>query len=180
MAAEAAMSRVDYDVEGNPGRLYSMSAGEYAQVELYDAYFSVAWSTSFPVDKSLAELADLLPEASNEVGSGRLVVENSSGSDPISAAAALRNIVEEPTVVRAMRLEYTHFALTWRVAHETTAGRKSPAQIGLISDAYDPEHIVEMIHRTATAGVAYSADSIIRDADFVSGQVPNGFLLATQ
>lgn len=177
--AESAIGRVDYAVEGRPARLYRI-ADEYAQVELYGAYFSVVWSTVLPVEKSLAELADLLPEASNDTGTGRLVLGESAQDDPVSAAAVLRRVMEEPGTVQALRLEYPHFTLTWRAARESANGRQSPAQIGLIADVYNSEPIVDLIHRTATPRVAGAAGQIIRDAEFVPKQVPVGSLLAAQ
>jgi hypothetical protein len=177
--AESAIGRVDYVVEGRPARLYRI-ADEYAQVELYGAYFSVAWSTQLPVEKSLAELADLLPEASNDTGTGRLMLEESAQDDPVSAAAVLHRVMEEPGTVHALRLEYPHFTLTWRAARESANGRQSPAQIGLIADVYNSEPIIDLIHRTATARVAGAADQIVHDAEFVPNQVPIGPLLAAQ
>jgi hypothetical protein len=175
---------IEYEVEGRAAHRMDIGKDEFFQVELYHAYFSMAWSTDLPIVAALKRLTLPVPDPD---GSAIVFDERSQEHIEQPARQLLEALIAGHQSYPFVRIELPHIVVTWE-EHTPASGptsrlpsaRDSDARkgrAGIISDVFDPKYCVKLLEATATTSVATSSEELIRRASYVGTQVPHGDLL---
>ena len=175
---------IDYDVAGRPSRRVNVGGQEFFQVELYDGYFSMAWSTDLPVVAALARLPLPPPDPEDSA-----IVFDPRSQEHVERPARklLEALIAGHESYPFVRIELPHITVTWE-EHASASGptsrlpsaRDSDARkgrAGIIADVFDPKYCVKLLEATGTPSVATSSEELIGRASYVGAQIPHGELL---
>lgn len=146
-----------YDAAGHEGRLFELGAGEYFQLEIYDAHYSAAWSSGPSLATLLERVAALLPPVA---GTAVLLTTSAEGHTEYPMDEALAILRTDPETIRFARLDYPDRTFTW---HEGSAVEASaePGQFGFIGELFEPPYGAELMRATGSAEVVAATDSLV-------------------
>ncbi|MEU9188227.1 hypothetical protein AB0D14_27560 [Streptomyces sp. NPDC048484] len=162
------------DEEGVAVYIFGEANDEYVQVEAYDGYFSMAWTT-----RSLANVISLLhdnieTDFPKEKASGIILLAGSSRHKVATAATTVDICSNKTHDVTFARVDFPELALTWRAGRKFSNGNPDPTQCGLIADKFDSEFIEAILARTGTGEVAAHASQLTEAARFLERKIPAG------
>lgn len=182
-----AMSTREYTIADRPALRIDYTGGEYAQAELHDHYFSMAWTSDHSAAAFVRALAALYPRIETTSGHGVVVKipirpddhpTSDTNDDPTpvetSAWKALKDARWDASVA-FLRLDYPGITLTWGINSDDE--NEPLGQVGLISYRHNPTELRRLIHATATRRVAKNADQLLhKQLAFLADGVTPGML----
>lgn len=142
-----------YDVAGHDARLFLLNGKDSFQVEVYEGYYSAAWSSTELLSALLTGLAPLLPRPAGTA----MLIGPSGELDEHSMAQALEVLHADPEGFDFVRFDYPDRTFTWQAAERTGQS----AQFGFIGAAFDPEYGAALLHATGTEAVVATADTLL-------------------
>jgi hypothetical protein len=147
------ITETPYEVEGHEARLFQLGSGDSFQIELYDGYYSAAWSSSSPVHALLARLEPLLPEP---VGTAVLI---SSADELVERpiADALDAMLNDSEDLDFFRLDYPDRTFTWQAGD----GADQSPQFGFVGDMFDPQYATALLAATGTTAIAEASSHVL-------------------
>jgi hypothetical protein len=158
---EDAMKPEYYDVDGRQAVQFDLSETEHLNVEPYEGYFSMAWSSQLPLSSLLLRVIDRL--RSDTVG--ELTVQKGEGFEVAwegsDLRAGLASLISYEDATEFWRLDAGDQTLTWERSSEPD---QIPNLMGLISDRFDPSEIQALLALTATASVGEHARELVSGA----------------
>lgn len=170
------MSRVDYEVAGREAHRFEFGDDEFFRVELYDGYFSLAWSTSLPIDTVLRRVAPILQSAEGEafVFDARRHAHTKLGADE-----AIDRLRIGDGDLSFARLELPEATLVWEqpAAHEGEAPALN--ELAVLARVFDEAACVRMLRVTGTSHIARDADTIVEGLAYIAEHIARGRLAAT-
>ncbi|WP_275560716.1 hypothetical protein [Streptomyces sp. 5-6(2022)] len=149
---------------------------EYVQVEPYEGYFSMAWTTNTSADV-ISHLHDNIRlDASKGEASGVFLQFGSDGHVVATAKDVVHACSSTPKEIAFARLNFADLAVTWRSERKFSNGNLDPTQCGLIAKRFDPEFIQAILAVTGSGRVANNAPQLVEALGFVRNTTPSGWI----
>jgi hypothetical protein len=167
------MRTLPYEINGLEARRYEIDEGDYLDVELYDGFFTLTWSTDLGFRDVLQQIGALLPKKARTA----LVFDPDRGKHvEVPPSRVLNGSSKRTPRYPFVRCEFDGFTLVWQqpaypkhVDEDTT-----PGQLGIISESFDSSYYTELVRRTATRRLGIQAAGLLEDASFVGKHVRHG------
>ncbi len=167
------MTQVDYEVRGLEAHRFDLGDGEFLRVELYDGYFSIAWSTPLPIGAILRQVRLLLRDAH---GDAVLYDAASQAYEDLPADEAITRALAHDASLLLLRLELSDVTLVWKHAAESAPRESGFGQLALLAGRFDEDLCVRVVRQTATPAVAQHSAELIQRASYVADHVGQGLL----
>lgn len=156
-----AMGISDYKAAGHPARLYKLPGSEYAQFEHYGDYFTIACSTTKPVDVAIELALHLSTPISTDDRRSVLLTYGSREPLPLSLIEIEKRVNESPKGILFVRLHLSdNLVITWRASQIDTSGNTFPAQAGFVGSSFHKESVVKFLEGISTFYVSKFAQKI--------------------
>ena len=162
------MTQVDYEVRGLEAHRFDLGDGEFLRVELYDGYFSIAWSTPLPIGAILRQVRLLLRDAH---GDAVLYDAASQAYEDLPADEAITRALAHDASLLLLRLELSDVTLVWKHAAESAPRESGFGQLALLAGRFDEDLCVRVVRQTATPAVAQHSAELIQRASYVADHV---------
>ena len=167
------MSQVDYEVAGREAHRYAFG-NEFLRVELYDGYFSIAWSTMLPIADVVVRVGPLLQSIA---GNAVVFDARTRAHERIGAEGAVDRLLMDEGNLSFARVELPGITLVWEQSGLQDRDRQDePGELALLAAVFDEEALVRIIHATATGHVARDARQLIGGLAYVADHVGRGHL----
>jgi len=176
-AKARAFRRTRYQVDKRPALFIDLpNAGEYVQVEVYDGFFSIGWSTAM----TLPHLLRLINQRAPSPPEKAIVYSTDRGREEITdGPAGMRALNAAPQDYHYVRLEFPQFTITWAPSQITARRVKKLhyGDFGWMSTTFDKEEIAALMRETATSAVGIQAPKLCTQVEFIGDYVPQGSVL---
>lgn len=162
-----AMSVTEFKVQGRPGRLVTLSEGDYLNVEAHDGYCALAWASDLPLRAALERVEPLLPAHQQPTA---IVFDRKSGSRSERVVKNVSTLIKNDLgSISFLRLAFDRLSVTWEDSNGLSKGDEaSPhGQVGLIAHVYDRQLIGNLLSRTGTETVAEHAKDLLDQTDYL-------------
>jgi hypothetical protein len=167
------MSQVDYEVAGREAHLYELG-DEFLRVELYDGYFSAAWTTPLQIAAVLESLESVLPDLAGEAV---LFDVHKREHERLVATEAVERLLANDADVSFARFELSGVTVVWERPADTVADiSRRPAELALIARVFDEDTFLRMLRATGSEHVALDADLLVDRLAYVAEHVGRGHL----
>ena len=162
------MERHDYLVGGRAARLYQLDSGEFLRVELYEDFFSLGWSSHVSSQELLRLIGSWL--AGNEQARAVLYHELAQEHEEMQVKHAVQLLRESDNDVSFARLELEKMTLVWE--KDNPEDPSQPGEFGLMSPAYQPELLLQLIRGSGTENLIPRAEELVEELAYLGESLP--------
>jgi ribosomal protein L30/L7E len=170
---EVRMRTLPYEIDGREARRYEVDQNSYLDVQLFEGFFSLTWSTALAFRDVWRELRSLLPEPA---GCALVYDPQKEGHWELKLPTVIRRLSSGDAAYPFVRAEFAGVTLVWQrpLYPRHVDEDLDPGKLGIISESFDSEYYGEMVRRTATRSLGRIAAELLEDAAYVGAHVRQG------
>lgn len=156
---EANMSAETYAAAGAKAAQFGYPGGERLNVEPYDGYFSMAWTTTFSQEEIIRRIAPLI-DGDTPAELMTAYAEGCTWLGPEPAKGVFKTLQDADVSIDFWRLDLDYHTLTWERC-DSRLGSRGPGLLGYIADRFDDGYIMKLLSETGTPSIRANASDLV-------------------